>query len=87
MEAGEKELLKSRIDTSLINIKKFVEQDGGDLDVLEITDDYIVKIELKGACTGCSMNNMTFKAGVEETILKAIPEIKGVEAHNFELHK
>ena len=78
--------LMQQVNNSLTNIKKFVEQDGGDLEVVDITDDFVAKIELKGACTGCSMNNMTFKVGVEETILKSIPEIKAVEAYNFELH-
>ena len=86
MEVQVKENLMLRVNNSLTNIKKFVEQDGGDLEVVDITDDYVAKIELKGACTGCSMNNMTFNVGVEETILKSIPEIRAVEAYNFELH-
>lgn len=85
MEHSARQNLINKVNGALVNIKKFVEQDGGDLEVVDITDDFIVKIELKGACTECSMNNMTFKVGVEEAILKSIPEIKRVEAYNFQL--
>lgn len=85
MSEEERNTLRQQVDKALHNIKRFVDQDGGDLDVVDITDEYVVKIELKGACTNCSMNNMTFKAGVEEAILKALPQIKAVEAHNFQL--
>jgi len=75
-----------RVDRSLDEIRGFVKEDGGDLELIEITDEGVAKVELKGACTTCHMNNMTFKAGVEEAILKAVPEIKSVEAINFDLH-
>jgi Fe-S cluster biogenesis protein NfuA len=80
------EELYDRVNTSLNEIRGFVKQDGGDLELVEITDEGVAKVELKGACTTCHMNNMTFKAGVEEAILKSVPEIKGVEAINFDLH-
>ena len=76
--------LLERVESSLVHIRKFIEEDGCELEVLGITDENIVRVELKGACKGCSMNNMTFKAGVEDAIIKAIPEIKGVEAVNFQ---
>lgn len=77
--------LFERVDRSLDEIRGFVKEDGGDLELVEITEDGIAKVQLKGACTTCQMNNMTFKAGVEEAILKAVPEIKSVEAINFDL--
>lgn len=59
-------------------------EDGGDVKVLEVTDDLVVKLELLGACGTCPMSPMTMKAGVEEVIRREIPEIKGVEAVNVE---
>ncbi|WP_020532285.1 NifU family protein [Flexithrix dorotheae] len=75
--------LREKVDEALKNIRPYLETDGGDLKVLEITDDNIVKIELLGACGSCPMSTMTLKAGVEQTILNAVPEIKGVEAINL----
>ena len=79
------EEIKARIEQSLVDLRQFVKQDGGELEIVDVTEDGVVKVELKGACTSCHMNNMTFKAGVEEAILRAVPEIKKVEAINFEL--
>ncbi len=79
------EELKERIENSLTDLRQFVKQDGGDLEIVSVSEDGVVQVELKGACTSCHMNNMTFKAGVEEAILKAVPEVKKVEAINFEL--
>ena len=79
--------LYDRVDSALNDLRAFVKEDGGDLELVEVTEDGIARVELKGACTSCSMNNMTFKAGVEEAILKAVPEIQKVEAVGFQLHK
>lgn len=75
--------LREKVDEALKNIRPYLVTDGGDLKVLEITDDNIVRIELLGACGSCPMSTMTLKAGVEQTILNAVPEIKGVEAINI----
>lgn len=82
----EKSELFNRVEEALVDIRQFVKEDGGDLELVEITDDNIAKVEMKGACTTCSMNNMTFKAGVEEAIKKAVPEIEAIEAINFNLN-
>lgn len=76
-----------RVDAALNDLRKFVKEDGGDLELVEVTNDAVARVQLKGACTSCSMNNMTFKAGVEEAIKKAVPEIVAVEAVGFELNK
>ena len=73
-----------RIEAALEKIRPFLIADGGDVKVVEITDDLVVKLELIGACGTCPMSPMTMKAGVEEVIKKEIPEIKGVEAVNAE---
>jgi len=75
--------LNDKVEEALKNIRPYLETDGGDLRVLEITEDFIVKIELLGACGSCPMSTMTLKAGVEQSILSAVPEIKGVEAVNI----
>lgn len=62
-------------------------EDGGDLEIVELTDDGVLKIEFKGACSSCSMNNMTFKHGVEDAIKRLVPEITRVEPVNFELQR
>ena len=79
--------LYDRVDLALNDLRAFVKEDGGDLELVEVTDDGVARVELKGACRICSMNNMTFKAGVEEAILTAVPEVQRVEAVGFQLHK
>ena len=78
-----KEELVSRIDDALDNIRPYLETDGGNVKVLELTDDMTVRLELLGACGSCPMSAMTLKAGVEEAIKKAVPEVAKVEAINI----
>ncbi len=75
--------LTQRIEASLDSIRPYLEADGGNVKVNHITDDHIVKLEFVGACGTCPMSTMTFKAGVEEAIKKAVPEIKGIEVINL----
>tara|TARA_R110001592_G_scaffold4998_1_gene27443 strand:+ start:2131 stop:2367 length:237 start_codon:yes stop_codon:yes gene_type:complete len=69
-----------RVEAALEKIRPFLKADGGDVKVLEITDEMIVRLELLGACESCPMSHMTMKAGIEEAIMRDIPEIKGVVA-------
>ena len=71
------------IEQTLDKIRPYLEADGGNVKVLEITEDKIVKLELMGACSTCSMSAMTMKAGIEEAIKKAFPEIVSVQAVNM----
>ena len=71
------------IRDSLNTIRPYLEADGGNVEIVEITDENIVRVELKGACKTCNMSQMTMKAGIEETILKAVPEVKGIESVSF----
>jgi Fe-S cluster biogenesis protein NfuA len=75
--------LLSKVEKALDGIRPYLEADGGNVKVLEITDKMVVKLELLGACGSCPMSAMTLKAGVEESIKKAVPEITGVEAINL----
>lgn len=74
----------TKIEDALQQIRPFLEADGGNVSVVEITEDMIVKVQLLGACKSCSMSMMTLKAGIEETIKRAVPEIRSVEAVNLE---
>ncbi|MEW6468059.1 MAG: NifU family protein [Bacteroidota bacterium] len=74
--------LKTRIEDALQSIRPYLEADGGNVSLLEITDDMVVKLELHGACKSCSMSMMTMKAGIEEVIKRAVPGVKAVEAVN-----
>jgi len=75
--------LTQRIEESLDSIRPYLEADGGNVRIQEITDGHIVKLEFLGACGTCPMSTMTFKAGVEEAIKRAVPEIKGIEVVNL----
>ncbi len=68
-----------KILLALNEIRPFLKSDGGDISFVELTDDNIVRVQLHGACTGCSVNQMTLKSGVEMTIKKHVPQIDRVE--------
>ncbi len=72
--------IKERIKDVLEQLRPYLQADGGDLALQEITDDLVVKIKLTGACGSCPMRTMTLKAGVENTLKKQVPEVKSVEA-------
>ncbi|MBK7182222.1 MAG: NifU family protein [Bacteroidetes bacterium] len=76
------EMIK-RVEEALEQIRPYLQADGGNVSLVEITDDNIVKVELQGACKSCSMSMMTLKAGIEESIKRSVPEIKSVEAINL----
>ena len=71
--------LLEKVNKALDSIRPYLEADGGDVEVVEITDKMIAKVKLLGACDGCSMSSMTMKGGIEEAIRKSVPEILGVE--------
>lgn len=74
--------LHNRVEEALNQIRPYLEADGGNVSLVEITTDNIVKLELMGACKSCSMSMMTLKAGIEETVKRAVPEITAVVAVN-----
>jgi Fe-S cluster biogenesis protein NfuA len=65
-------------------LRPFLQSDGGDIEVLEITDDNVVKVKLTGACAECPFSQQTLKGGIEQALKKEIPEIKEVIAINSE---
>lgn len=77
------EELTKRIEDSLDSIRPYLEADGGNVKISEVTSDNVLKLEFLGACGTCPMSTMTFKAGVEEAIKKAVPEVKKIEVINL----
>ena len=72
------EELKLNVEKALNEIRPFLQSDGGDISLLSIEDDKLVKVQLEGTCTSCSVNQMTLKSGVEMTIKKYAPQIERV---------
>jgi Fe-S cluster biogenesis protein NfuA len=75
--------LREQIEFALDTIRPYLEADGGNVRIVELTEDKVLKIEMMGNCGSCPMSTMTLKAGVEEAIMRAIPEITRVEAVNL----
>lgn len=82
MEIENKRILMARIEDALQTVRPHLQVDGGDIEVVEVTDDMHVKIRWMGMCESCSMSAMTLRAGIAEAIRGKIPEIAGVEAVN-----
>ncbi|MBE9492385.1 MAG: NifU family protein [Bacteroidetes bacterium] len=80
MAIENKEEITRKVKNVLNQIRPYIQQDGGDIEFVELTDDYIVNVELKGACGSCPLSTVTLKDGVENAMKKVIPEIKSVEA-------
>ena len=77
-----KEELFKKVDIALNTIRPHLAVDGGNVEIVDVTDDYKVKLKWLGACESCSMSAMTMKAGIEHTIKSQVPEITGIEAIN-----
>jgi len=72
--------LHQKVEAALDTMRPFLEADGGDMQLVEITDKMVVRVKLLGACKECHMSEMTLKAGVEEAIRSSVPQITAVEA-------
>ena len=71
----EQQQLVEKVEIALDEIRPLLQSDGGDIKLLGIEDGTTVKVQLQGACVGCSVNQMTLKSGVEMTIKKHAPQI------------
>lgn len=78
MYMAEKITIKERVQIALERVRPYLQSDGGDIQLIEVTDDFIVKVKLQGACHGCPYSMQTLKAGVEQALIKEVPEIKSV---------
>lgn len=83
MEPLELQQTIRRIVDALEDLRPFLQADGGDISLEEVTPDGIARVRLHGACTSCAMSPMTMKAGVEEAIKRVAPQIRIVEAVNL----
>ena len=71
-----------RIEESLNLIRPYLQDDGGDVEIIEVTDDGVLKLKLLGACQNCRQSSMTMRVGIEEAVKHAVPEVKQVVAVN-----
>jgi Fe-S cluster biogenesis protein NfuA len=78
----DKQLIISRIESALSTIRPHLQVDGGDVELVELTDDMHVKIKWVGMCESCNMSAMTLRAGIQHAICSNVPEVVGVEAVN-----
>jgi Fe-S cluster biogenesis protein NfuA len=76
------EILFEKVEKALSNIRPYLQADGGDVELVKVTEEGIVEVRLTGACKGCPMSQMTLRAGVERALIREIPGIRRVEAVN-----
>jgi Fe-S cluster biogenesis protein NfuA len=72
--------ITKKVEKALGSIRPYLQADGGDISLVEVTPDMVVKVRLIGACHGCPFSVQTLKAGVEQSLMKEVPEIKAVIA-------
>jgi len=72
--------MKERVEKALEKIRPMLKADGGDVDLVEVTADGVVKLKLTGTCGCCPMSQMTLKSGIEKVLKEEVPEIKEVVA-------
>jgi Fe-S cluster biogenesis protein NfuA len=72
--------MKEKVEVALSKIRPLLQRDGGDVELVEVTNDGIVKVKLTGACGGCPMAQMTLKMGIEKFLKEEVSEVKSVEA-------
>lgn len=72
--------IQTRVQNALQTIRPYLQADGGDVELVQVTNDGIVEVRLTGACGNCPMSQMTLRAGIERALIRNIPEIRRVEA-------
>ncbi len=70
--------MKDRVEVALEKIRPALQSDGGDVELVDVGDDGVVKVRLTGACGGCPMSQMTLKMGIERILKQEVPEVKEV---------
>ncbi len=68
-----------QIEKVLVKVRPYLQMDGGDVEVVNVTDENIIEVRLLGACNGCPISQMTLRAGIERAIMSEFPEVKRVE--------
>jgi Fe-S cluster biogenesis protein NfuA len=72
--------MKEKVEAALQEVRPALQRDGGDVELVEVTDDGVVKVRLQGACRGCPMAQMTLQMGIERVLKEKVPDIKSVQA-------
>ncbi len=72
--------MREKVEAALEKIRPSLQADGGDVELVEVTDSGVAKVRLTGACKGCPMSQMTLKSGVERVLKQEVPGLKAVEA-------
>lgn len=72
--------MKEKVQAAIDKIRPMLQADGGDVELIDVSDDGVVQVRLQGACSGCPMSQMTLKNGIEKIIKKEVPDIKAVES-------
>jgi Fe-S cluster biogenesis protein NfuA len=72
--------MREKVEEALAKVRPFLQRDGGDVELVEVTDDNVVKVRLTGACHGCPMAQMTLQMGIEQVLKEAVPDVKSVQA-------
>ena len=72
--------MREKVETVLDQIRPALQADGGDVELVEVSEEGVVKLRLKGACAGCPMSTMTLKNGIERVLKEKLPEVKEVVA-------
>ncbi len=80
MTDTQKTTVRDRVERALASCRPYLQADGGDVELLRVTDDGIVELMFQGTCVVCPMSRMTLRAGLERAILKAAPEVRRVES-------
>jgi Fe-S cluster biogenesis protein NfuA len=70
--------LKEKVESALEKVRPSLQADGGDVQLIDVDDDGVVKVTLQGACAGCPMSQMTLKMGIEKILKQNVPEVTGV---------
>ncbi len=72
--------MKEKVEAAIARIRPMLQADGGNVELIDVTEDGIVKVRLQGACAGCPMSQMTLKNGIERIIKETVPGVKTVES-------
>jgi Fe-S cluster biogenesis protein NfuA len=73
-------MMKEKVEAAINKVRPALQADGGNVELVEVSDDGVVKVRLTGACGSCPMSQMTLKMGIERVIKQEVPEVKEVVA-------
>ncbi|MBW1912205.1 MAG: NifU family protein [Deltaproteobacteria bacterium] len=73
-------MLKEKVEAALDKVRPALQADGGDVQLIDVDEDGVVKVKLQGACAGCPMSQMTLKMGIEKVLKQNVPEVERVES-------